>query len=157
MQYAIKIRYEMIEDSLPGLRKIHPWIEQELELGKSEYEVLNKEYKKQNWHQKSVKDLAAQAGFEQLYRTFYKEASAIAHGDSFVLLRRRHFKSWDLAITPERFARYIEIAARFSYLMMATLFGLVTETFNLRSRELVEKMSSYIDKHPEYAIPPELH
>lgn len=154
-QYAIKHHYELIRDTLPQFRKTNPWMEQDLDLRQLEYEALDKYFGPRNWHGKQVRQLAEDADFGQLYLTFYKTASSFAHGDGFLLLRRRHFKAWDLAINKSMCDSYISLSGRFAYLMMASLFDEVNHSLNLGHDVEVKTLRDYVHAHPEYEVPPE--
>jgi hypothetical protein len=69
--------------------------------------------KASQWYKRSVKDVVEDVGFGQLHKTFYKDASSICRGDSFLIIRRRHLQEWDIAVNRDQWDRYIEIWARF--------------------------------------------
>jgi len=154
--YGTKIHYDVLSATLPKLLAQNKSLVYELQLRKREHQQLDVHFGAKSWHRRRIREIAEETGFAPLYKTFYKAASSIAHGDSFILIRRRHLRLWTLEINPEQWDAYIEVAARFSYLMMANLFEQVNVSLQLGHDQEMIALQAYIKTHPEYEIPVEL-
>lgn len=88
---------------------------------KADYDVLKKQFGKEKWHGKTIKGLADAVGMKSLYDSFYKETSAIAHGDAFVTLSYKN-GAWGLKKDVRSWSSYCEAALDFSFLAMCTLY-----------------------------------
>lgn len=108
------IAYELAEEmgadqkSLQGFRQ------------KANYDTIKKRLGHNKWHGQSVKKLAEQTGLEELYKSFYKEASSIAHGDSYVTLG--HKGEWRFSKDVRSWSKYRETALDFSFMSVAILY-----------------------------------
>ncbi len=87
---------------------------------KSKYDSLKKRFGGRKWHGTSVKGLAQAAGMDALYESFYKETSAISHGDSFITLSYRS-GAWRLSKDVRSWGD-CEMALPFSFLLIANLY-----------------------------------
>lgn len=155
LRFGTKIHYELVRNVDPRVAALHSWVPEELAVRKIDYDSLSAHFgKSNNWSKKSVADLTPIVGYEQLYKTFYKEASSIAHGNSFVLLKRNHFHSWEIEANEESWQKYTELAGRFSYLTIAYLFTDVDETLGFGHTEECQRLKDHIARHHEYALPP---
>jgi hypothetical protein len=97
---------------------------------KADYDVLRKRFGKEKWHGKSVKGLADAAGMKSVHQFFYKEASAIAHGDAFATISYRN-GAWGLEKDVRDWSRYCEAALDFSLLSMSSLYHRAVYGLNL--------------------------
>ena len=88
---------------------------------KADYDRLKKYFDKEKWHRKSVRGLAEAVGMQKLYGSSYKEASSIAHGDSFVTLGF-HDGHWQLSKDVRCWTHYCETSLIFSFLLIANLY-----------------------------------
>jgi hypothetical protein len=88
---------------------------------KADYDRLKKHFGQNKWHGKTVKRLAENAGMSQLYQSFYKEASSIAHVDSFVTLGYKKEK-WGFSKDVRAWSNYGDTALVFSFMTMAILY-----------------------------------
>lgn len=89
---------------------------------KADYDTLKKRYGNGKWHgNKSIKELADTVGMKSLYSSFYKETSAIAHGDAFATISYKN-GVWGLQKDVSNWSSYCEAALDFSFLAMSTLY-----------------------------------
>lgn len=155
LRFGTKIHYELVRNVDSRVAALHSWVPEELDVRKLDYDGLVAHFgKSNNWSKKSVADLAPIIGYEQLYKTFYKESSSIAHGNSFVLLKRNHFHAWEIQAEEKTWHKYTELAGRFSYLTVAHLFVDVDETLGFGHTEDCHQLKDHIARHHEYALPP---
>jgi hypothetical protein len=98
---------------------------------KADYDALKKRFKNEKWYGKpSIKTLADAVGMTALYGGFYKETSAIAHGDAFVTLSYKN-GAWGLESDVRSWSRYCEEALDFSLVAMGTLYHSAVYKLNL--------------------------
>ncbi|MGB2678445.1 MAG: DUF5677 domain-containing protein [Candidatus Acidiferrum sp.] len=116
VDYGKVVAYEVIE-STPGA---DPQYLQAFKT-KADYDNLKKRFGRDKWHGKSIKILADDCGMKILYDSFYKEASAISHGDSFITLRYKN-GAWELTRDIHSWSSYCEMALDFSFTAMGTLY-----------------------------------
>jgi hypothetical protein len=88
---------------------------------KADYDNLKKRFSREKWHGKSIKALAADGGMTVLYESFYKETSAIAHGDAFVTLNYKN-GAWGFGRDVRSWSNYCDAAMDFSFTAIATLY-----------------------------------
>jgi len=89
---------------------------------KADYDTLKKRYANAKWHgNQSIKTLADAVGMQNLYKSFYKETSAIAHGDSYATISYKN-GVWGLQKDVRSWSSYCEAAMDFSFLAMSTLY-----------------------------------
>jgi hypothetical protein len=88
---------------------------------KADYDNLKKHFGGDKWHGRNIRGLVEAAGMEKLYGSFYKEASSIAHGDSYVTLGYRHGR-WQFSKDIRTWTRYCQTSLTFSLLLMANLY-----------------------------------
>jgi hypothetical protein len=87
----------------------------------ADYDRLKKHFGREKWHRKRIKELVEAVGMQRLYGSFYKEASSIAHGDSFISLGF-HGGRWQLSGDVHSWSHYCETSVIFSLLLMANLY-----------------------------------
>jgi hypothetical protein len=87
----------------------------------TDYDRLKKHFGREKWHRKNIKELVEAVGMQRLYGSFYKEASSIAHGDSFITLGF-HGGRWQLSGDVHRWSHYCETSVIFSLLLMVNLY-----------------------------------
>jgi hypothetical protein len=116
IDYGKVVAYEVIE-SMPGADPVYL---QALKT-KGDYDNLKKRFGREKWHGKNIKSLAEACGMKVLYTSFYKEASAITHGDSFITLSYKN-GAWGLARDVRSWSSYCEMALDFSFTAMAMLY-----------------------------------
>jgi hypothetical protein len=97
---------------------------------KADYDRLKKHFGQNKWHGKSVRRLAENAGMNQLYQSFYKEASSIAHVDSFVTLGYKKGK-WGFSKDVRSWSDYGDTALVFSFMTIAILYHKAVHTLEL--------------------------
>jgi Family of unknown function (DUF5677) len=88
---------------------------------KADYDNLKKHFGRDKWHGKSIKLLVQAVGMEALYDSFYKEASAITHGDAFITLGYKQGR-WQFSKDVRSWSHYGEIAIDFSFTSMGMLY-----------------------------------
>ena len=88
---------------------------------KADYDNLKKRFGKEKWHGKTIKALAEAVGMKALYDSFYKETSAIAHGDAYVTLSYKN-GAWGLGKDVRSCSRYCESALNFSFIAVGMLY-----------------------------------
>jgi len=88
---------------------------------KANYDILKKRFGGKKWHGKNVKTLAEACGMSVLYESFYKETSAIAHGDAFITLSYKD-GAWGLGRDIRSWSSYCDMSLDFSFAAMATLY-----------------------------------
>jgi hypothetical protein len=88
---------------------------------KADYDILKKRFGKEKWHGKTIKTLADAVGMRVLYDSFYKETSAIAHGDAFVTLSYKN-GAWGLEKDVRSWSSYCDAALDFSFGAVGTLY-----------------------------------
>lgn len=125
IDYGKVVAYEVIE-STPGAD--HKYLQ--AFKTKADYDNLKKRFGRDKWHGKTIKGLADACGMKKLYDSFYKEASAIAHGDAFITLSYKD-GAWGLARDVRSWSNYCDIAVDFSFTAMATLYHRSVYKLNL--------------------------
>jgi len=109
----------------------------------ADYEELRLKFGKLGWHGMNIKGLVEAVGMGGLYTTFYKEASSIAHGDSFVTLRYKN-AMWQLTRGVDEWRTYVETSLRFALSLMTLLYFTANTRLNLpyaaEAHELAELM-----------------
>jgi hypothetical protein len=115
VDYGKTIAYELAE-SMGADQKYLAAFKQ-----KADYDNLKKHFGREKWHGKKIRGLVEAAGMEKLYESFYKEASSIAHGDSYVSLGYRD-GVWKFAKDVKSWSHYGETSLTFSLLLMANLY-----------------------------------
>jgi hypothetical protein len=89
---------------------------------KADYDNLKKRFGKEKWHgHKSIKTLANAVGMKVLYDGFYKETSAIVHGDAFATISYKN-GAWGLEKDVRSWSSYCDAALDFSFTSVATLY-----------------------------------
>ncbi|MEA2203373.1 MAG: hypothetical protein QOE77_149 [Blastocatellia bacterium] len=97
---------------------------------KADYDRLKRHFGQNKWHGKTIKRLADSAGLNQLYHSFYKEASSIAHVDSFVTLGYKRGK-WGFSKDVRAWSNYGDTALVFSFMSMAILYHKTVHSLEL--------------------------
>ncbi len=115
VDYGKKIAYELVKDMKASDEYLKAFD------SVADYESLRDRFGKQGWHGTTVKGLVEEVGMGDLYKTFYKEASSIAHGDSFVTLRYKN-ATWQLTRGIDEWRPYVETALRFALTLMTLLY-----------------------------------
>ena len=93
IDYGKMVAYEIVEGtaqsgseiSMPGVTVPDATYLQAFRV-KADYDNLKKHFGRNKWHGKNIKQLVESTGMKALYDSFYKEASAISHGDAFITL-----------------------------------------------------------------------
>jgi len=88
---------------------------------KADYDNLKKRFGRGKWHGKSIGTLADGCGMKALYDSFYKETSAITHGDAFITLSYKN-GAWGLTRDVHSWSAYCDMALDFSFTAMGTLY-----------------------------------
>jgi hypothetical protein len=89
---------------------------------KADYDNLKKRFGRGKWHgKKSIGALADACGMKVLYDSFYKETSAITHGDAFITLSYKN-GAWGLTRDIHSWSAYCDMALDFSFTAMGTLY-----------------------------------
>jgi hypothetical protein len=88
---------------------------------RADYDVLKTRFGREKWHGRTIKGLAASVGMTALYDSFYKETSAIAHGDAFITLTYRN-GAWGFEKDVRSWSSYCDASLDFSLIAMATLY-----------------------------------
>ncbi|MEE8113848.1 MAG: DUF5677 domain-containing protein [Nitrososphaerales archaeon] len=115
IDYGKTIAYEVAE-SMGAEQKYLAAFKQ-----KANYDNLKKHFGREKWHGKTIRGLAEAAGMANIYESFYKEASSIAHGDSYVSLGY-HDRKWQFSKDVRSWSSYCEASLTFSFLLMANLY-----------------------------------
>lgn len=97
---------------------------------KADYDRLKAHFRHRKWHGASVKGLAESAGMKSLYMSFYKEASSIAHVDSFVTLGYKKGE-WGFSKDVRAWSKYCDSALVFSFMCIAILYHKTVYSLNL--------------------------
>jgi hypothetical protein len=116
IDYGKVVAYEVLE-ATPGT---DPKYMEAFKL-KADYDNLKKRFGREQWHGKSIRALADACGMKVLYDSFYKECSAVVHGDAFVTLSYKG-SAWGLSRDIQGWSSYCDMAMDFSYTAMATLY-----------------------------------
>jgi Family of unknown function (DUF5677) len=125
MDYGKMVAYQVL-DATPGT---DPTFLQALKV-KADYENLKNRFGREKWHGKKIWALADACGMKALYNSFYREASAIVHGDAFVTLRYTE-GAWGFSRDVQSWSSYCDMAMAFSYTVMATLYHRAVHKLNL--------------------------
>jgi hypothetical protein len=105
-----------------------------------EYDTIKARMGKKKWHGSSkIEDLITksqhgqvlQPGEEGLYKTFYKEASSLSHGDSYVFLSHTPKKGWQLTFDSNDQAAWGVLGLSLCYQILAATLHTVQDTFGL--------------------------
>jgi hypothetical protein len=110
------------------------------------------------WHQTTIEklversvDTALGAGEKSLYKTFYKEASSLAHGDSYVVLRHRTGKGWFQVFDPNEQENCAVEALSLTYEFFASMLFQVQIRFKMELEQLFNKMIPDLEQLPHEA------
>jgi hypothetical protein len=110
------------------------------------YAALQTRFGKLGWHGTNVKGLVEAVGMGELYRTFYKEASSIAHGDSFVTLCCKKGE-WQLTRGVNEWCVYVRTSLEFALSLMTLLYFSVNTRVRLpyaaQAHELAQLMKDH--------------
>jgi hypothetical protein len=104
LEYGKFKRYRQMRASQPT----HPVLKQkqvaEIAQTDVEYAALQQRFKRVSWHRVSVEVMTNDAGMTNLYNTYYRRASSVAHGDAFNIY---HFtsKGWQIGIAWHKWDR----------------------------------------------------
>jgi hypothetical protein len=106
---------------------------------KLEYDAIKARLGKKKWHGTTIEklveasfDTALGPGERSLYKTFYKETSSFAHGDSYAVLCHRPARGWCQVLDPDQQQDWAIEALSLSYqffasmlfqVRLATIFG----------------------------------
>jgi hypothetical protein len=113
---------------------------------KADYDRLKRHFGQSKWHGKTIKGLAESAGMKQLYQSFYKEASSIAHVDSFVTLGYKRGK-WGFSKDVRAWSNYGDTALVFSFMTMAILYHKTVHSLELPFvRDIHAVMGRLVDR-----------
>jgi hypothetical protein len=115
VDYGKKIAYELVKDMKANDEYLKAFD------SVADYESLRVRFGKQGWHGTNIKGVVEAVGMGDLYKTFYKEASSIAHGDSFVTLRYKN-ATWQLTRGVDEWRPYVETALTFALTLMTLLY-----------------------------------
>lgn len=111
----------------------------------ADYANLKVKFGKRGWHGTDIKGLVESVRMGDLYKTFYKEASSIAHGDSFATLRYKN-ATWQLTRGVDEWRKYVETSLEFSLSLMTLLYFTANTRLNLpcvaQAHELAELMKN---------------
>jgi hypothetical protein len=88
---------------------------------KADYDSVKKRFGRDKWHGKSIKALVEAVGMGALWGGFYKEASAIAHGDAYITLGYKEGR-WQFSKDVRNWSSYGEAAMDFSLVSMGMLY-----------------------------------
>lgn len=95
---------------------------------KAEYETIKARLGNRKWHRTTIERLVAASfdtalgpGEKSLYKTFYKEASSFAHGDSFAVLRHRPRRGWHQVFDPDEQSDWAIEALSLTYQFFASM------------------------------------
>ena len=128
IDYGKVVAYEVVESmtqatseiSMPRVPRPDAKYLQALR-AKSDYDNLKKRFGRDKWHGKSIKALAEVVGMSALYDSFYKETSAITHGDAYITLGYKD-GAWRFSKDVRSWSSYCEAALDFSLVCMGTLY-----------------------------------
>jgi hypothetical protein len=116
LDYGKVVAYEVVE-AMPGMDPKHV----QAFKTKADYDNLKKRFGREKWHGQTVKKLADTFGMKMLYDSFYKETSAITHGDAYITLGYKK-GVWGLSKDASSWSSYCDMAVDFSFTGMATLY-----------------------------------
>jgi hypothetical protein len=95
---------------------------------KPEYDAIKARLGSKKWHRTTVEklveksfDTALGLGETSLYKTFYKQASSFAHGDSYAVLRHRPEKGWFQIFDPNEQENWAIEALSLTYQFFASM------------------------------------
>jgi len=130
LEYGKFIRYRQIRASKttnPVFQKLQA---AEIAQTDNEYDVLKKKFKGKSWHGMTVELLTKDAGMDNLYNTYYRRASSVAHGDAFNFY---HFtdRGWQIGIPWNKWDRAARTAMIFGYQLLVLLLERLNEHLKL--------------------------
>jgi len=91
----------------------------------------------EKWHGQQISKLAIQAGLEDIYESFYKESSSIAHGDPSLTLAKEG-KRFQLINDARIRNNYCDAALAFSLVCIASLYKNAVQTLKLTPAKTIE-------------------
>lgn len=94
---------------------------------------------KKPWHNRDVKFIVEEAGMSGLYKSFYKESSSIAHGDSYPLLEFRKAQ-WRLTTNKRGWTKYCATSLNFTIIQMSILYHFVVYWLKLPYIDELERL-----------------
>jgi hypothetical protein len=115
VDFGKKIAYELVRDMGANSEYLNAFE------SAANYRTLASKFGTQSWHGMKIRGLVDAVGMGDLYKTFYKEASSIAHGDSFMTLRYKN-RTWQLTRGVNEWRTYIETSLRFALSLMTLLY-----------------------------------
>jgi Family of unknown function (DUF5677) len=126
VDYGKMVAYEIVEataQNVSGTRDIPAPSPEYLQAfrAKADYDNVRKRFGNDKWHGKSIKTLVENVGTKALYDSFYKEASAITHGDAYITLGYKQGQ-WQFSGDVRSWSHYGEVALEISLVSMATLY-----------------------------------
>jgi len=128
IDYGKMVAYEIVEataQSVSGISMVGVNVPEARYLQafrtKADYDNVKKHFGKDKWHGKSIKLLVQAVGMEALYGSFYKEASAITHGDAYITLGYKQGR-WQFSKDVRSWNHYGDVAIDFSFASMGTLY-----------------------------------
>lgn len=114
----------------------HDW----LAFQQQEYEAIRARMGRKKWYGSTkIEDLVNKShpgqllsvGKSGLYKTFYKQASSLGHGDSYVFLSHTHEKGWQLTFDRGDRAEWGILGLSLAYRILAGVLHTVQEAFGM--------------------------
>lgn len=114
-----------------------------------EYDTIKARMGKRKWHGgRTIEDLinksphrqVLQPGESGLYNTFYKEASSLSHGDSYVFLSHTPNDGWQLTFDSTDRAAWGVRGLSLSYQILAATLNTVQDTIGMNLNEKFEDL-----------------
>ncbi len=101
--------------------------------------------KKNSWHGRRISQIANDVGkdneMEQLYKIFYKPASAITHGSSYPILSRNGNQGWEIGFQRHKWDRYVKESPVLGYSMLCQLYLEVFPLFQIADTTDLDEMA----------------
>lgn len=97
----------------------------------------------EKWHGQRISKLAIQAGLQDIYESFYKECSSIAHGDPSITLAREGMR-FQLINDARTRKNYSEAALAFSLVCIASLYKNAVQTLRLFPANDIEQLEKQL-------------
>lgn len=129
-----------------------------LDAMKPEYDAIKARLGNRKWHRTTIEklvaasfDTALAAGEKSLYKTFYKEASSFAHGDSFAVLRHRPATGWHQLFDPDEQSDWAIEALSLTYQFFASMLFQVQIRCHIDLEEDFNAMIPALEELPRSA------
>jgi hypothetical protein len=120
-----------------------------LEATEKEWKELIAEFKNTDWHKLGTRDSFVEAEYEpQIYDQFFRRASAYAHAEPFIVVRRpdNTWKNWTIEARPELWKKLGVGVYGMASMAMLHMLAILNREFNLGIEEEFARAKAVVDE-----------